>query len=73
MRNILYFCSKFNVFMKKITPFLGLTLIITGALLLFSTRLQLLTHANWPLLTGLLLIILGIILHIRSIKHDSRY
>ena len=59
--------------MKKITPFLGLTLIITGALLLFSTRLQLLTHANWPLLTGLLLIILGIILHIRSIKHDSRY
>ncbi len=59
--------------MKKVTPFLGIILIIIGTLALFSTRLQALANANWPLYTGLLLIIAGIILHIHSIKRDSRY
>ena len=59
--------------MKITAPFLGLSLIIIGVLMLIATRFEFLAHANWPLLCGLLLIILGIVLHIRSIKRDSRY
>ena len=73
LRIISYLCTKFNDFMKKVAPFIGIILIVLGALLLISTRWQLLANANWPLYTGLLLITIGIILHIRSIKRESHY
>jgi len=68
MRNISYFCSKFNVFMKKYTRFLGLFLILLGALCFVAARFSALDHSNWPLLVGLLLIIIGIIVHIRQLS-----
>jgi uncharacterized membrane protein HdeD (DUF308 family) len=42
-------------------------------LVLVATRIPSLTSSNAMLLSGLLLIVAGIILHIRSIKHQSNY
>ena len=59
--------------MKKIGHYLGIILIIIGTLVLVATRIPSLTSSNAMLLSGLLLIVAGIILHIRSIKHQSNY
>ncbi|MBQ2675247.1 MAG: hypothetical protein IJG07_11300 [Prevotella sp.] len=59
--------------MKKIGQYLGIILIIIGTLVLVATRIPSLTSSNAMLLSGLLLIVAGIILHIRSIKHQSNY
>ena len=59
--------------MKKKATNLGLYLIIIGTLLLVLTRISILSTYNWLLVTGLLSIIVGIVLHIRSIKHESGY
>jgi len=59
--------------MKKYAPFTGLFLIIIGTLTLILTRLEQLSNLNTLLLAGLLFIILGIVLHIRSIKHQDNY
>ena len=59
--------------MKKFAPFLGLFLIIIGTLALVLTRLERLSNLNTLLLAGLLFIILGIVLHIRSIKQQDNY
>ena len=73
LRIISYLCSKINVFMKKKATNWGLYLIIIGTLLLVLTRISILSTYNWLLVTGLLSIIVGIVLHIRSIKHESGY
>ncbi len=57
--------------MKKIGRYLGIILIIIGTLVLVATRIPSLTGSNTMLLSGLLLIVAGIILHVRSIKHQS--
>ena len=59
--------------MKKKATNWGLYLIIIGTLLLVLTRISILSTHNWLLVTGLLSIIVGIVLHIRSIKHESGY
>ena len=59
--------------MKKIGQYLGIILIIIGTLVLVATRIPSLTSSNAMLLSGLLLIVAGIILHIRSIKQQSNY
>ena len=59
--------------MKKKATNWGLNLIIIGTLLLVLTRISILSTYNWLLVTGLLSIIVGIVLHIRSIKHESGY
>ena len=59
--------------MKKFLPFTGLFLIIRGTIVLLTTRLGHLATHNSLLIAGLLLITLGILLHIRFIKHQSRY
>ena len=59
--------------MKKKATNWGLYLIIIGTLLLVLTRISILSTYNWLLVTGLLCIIIGIVLHIRSIKHESGY
>jgi len=54
--------------MKKYASYTGLFMIIIGTLLLTATKIcQWDTH-NWLLLSGLLCIVSGIVLHIRSIK-----
>ena len=70
---ISYICSKFNDFMKKKPRFSGIFLIIIGTLVLLLTRLHSLSSHNWLLLTGLCCIVAGIVIHIRSIKSESRY
>ena len=57
--------------MKKIGQYIGIILIIIGTLVLVATRIPSLTSSNAMLLSGLLLIVAGIILHIRSIKRGS--
>ena len=59
--------------MKKYTQNIGVYLIILGTFTLLLTRISTFSAHNWMLLTGLLFIVLGILLHIRSIKKDSRY
>ena len=59
--------------MKKLTPYIGLFLIIIGTIVLIMTRISTLSSHNSLLLTGLSCIIAGIILHIRSIKHESNF
>ena len=59
--------------MKKIGHYLGIILIIIGTLVLVATRIPSLTSSNTMLLSGLLLIVSGIILHIRHIKHQSNF
>ena len=59
--------------MKKVTPFIGIFLIIIGTLVLIATRFSTLANHNSLLIAGLLCIIAGIWLHIRSIKRDSRF
>ncbi len=73
LRIISYLCTKFNDFMKKLTPFLGILLIIIGTMVLIATRFSSLSTHNSLLLAGLLCIIGGIWLHIRSIKQDSKF
>ena len=55
------------------TTYLGIALIVVGALTLVVTRIDSLSNHNWLLLTGLLLIVAGIVLHIRGIKRESNY
>ena len=59
--------------MKKFGRYLGIILIIIGTLVLVATRIPSLTGSNTMLLSGLLLIVAGIILHVRSIKHQSNF
>ena len=59
--------------MKKYTKYIGLILIIIGTLVLIDTRFSNFSTHNGLLLTGLICIIAGIYLHIRSIKNDSLY
>ena len=59
--------------MKRIISYAGVALIVAGALTLAATRIGNLSNNNWLLVGGLLLIVVGIVLHIRSIKHESKY
>ena len=59
--------------MKKKATNWGLYLIIIGTLVLVLTRISILSTYNWLLVTGLLCIVIGIVLQIRSIKQDSLY
>ena len=70
---ILYICSKFNDFMKFFKQYIGILFIIIGTMVLIATRFSTLSTHNWLLLSGLFLIVAGIWLHIRSIKHESNY
>ena len=59
--------------MKKLTPFLGIFLILIGTIVLISTRISALSSHNSLLISGLLCIIAGIVVHIRNIKHESQF
>jgi uncharacterized membrane protein HdeD (DUF308 family) len=59
--------------MKKLKESSGVAMIIAGALALAATRIDSLSSNNTLLATGLLLIIIGMLLHIFLIKHASAY
>ena len=59
--------------MKIFKHYLGIFLIVIGTIALVTTRFSLFSSSNWMLLSGLLLIVAGIVLHIRTIKHESNY
>ena len=56
---------------QTLRHYAGLLLIILGTLTLILTRIETLAGSNSLLITGLLLIVVGIWLHIRSIKQES--
>ena len=56
-----------------IKSYLGVALVLAGALLLIVSYLSGFTRYNLVLLTGLIIIILGVVLHIRSQKRDEKY
>ena len=58
---------------EKFTSAIGVALVIAGALLLIVSKIVGWTSSNLVLLTGLVLIILGIILHVKSIKSAEKY
>ena len=51
----------------------GVALVVAGALLLIIAYVAGWTSSNWVLLTGLIIIILGIIMHVRQAKRDQKY
>ena len=53
--------------------YIGVALVVAGALLLIVSKIVGWTSSNLVLLTGLVLIILGIILHVKSIKSTEKY
>ena len=59
--------------MKKLVPHAGLILIATGTVALMLTRLEQLSASNLLLGSGLLLIVAGILLHVWTIKRESKY
>ena len=58
---------------EKFASAIGVALVIAGALLLIVSKIVGWTSSNLVLLTGLVLIILGIILHVKSIKSAEKY
>ncbi len=59
--------------MITIKSYLGVALIVVGALLLGIGYLAGWTSSNLVLLSGLTLIVLGVILYVRHIKTDEKY
>ena len=52
---------------------LGVALVLAGALLLLVSYLTGLTRYNLVLLTGLIFIVLGAVLHVRQQKRGEKY
>lgn len=59
--------------MNKYARYLGMLLIVFGALMLVATRLHVLYNNNALLIGGLLCIVAGICWHVHSIKKESLY
>ena len=59
--------------MKKLTAYLSIILIIIGTIVLITTRFDILASSNYLLFGGLLFIMAGIVMHIKSIKQDSKF
>ena len=56
-----------------IKAYLGVALVFTGALLLMVSYLTGFTRYNLVLLTGLIIIVLGAVLHVRQQKRGEKY
>ena len=56
-----------------LNTYLGVALVLAGALLLIVSYLAGLTRYNLVLLTGLIIIILGAVLHVRHQKKGEKY
>jgi hypothetical protein len=54
-------------------PYIGLALVVTGAILLIISYLFGWTTSNLVLLAGFLIIIIGVLLHVRTQKRTEKY
>ena len=52
---------------------LGVALVVTGALFLMISYLADWTSSNLVLLSGLIIIILGVVIHVIQVKSDQKY
>ena len=59
--------------MTIIKPYIGVALIVIGALLLAVSYVAGWTSSNLVLLTGLIIIVLGAFMHVKCIKSDEKY
>ena len=59
--------------MKTVKPYIGVALVVAGALLLLVSKIVGWTSSNLVLLSGLTLIVLGVILHVKHIKSAGKY
>ena len=58
---------------NSLKSLIGVALVSAGALLLIVAYLAGLTSSNWVLLLGLIMIICGIILHVKQAKRGMKY
>jgi membrane-bound ClpP family serine protease len=56
-----------------LNAYLGVALVLAGALLLIVSFLVGFTRYNLVLLTGLIIIVLGAVLHVRQQKRGEKY
>ena len=59
--------------MKSLKAYLGVALVIIGAILLMVGYIAGWTSSNLVLLTGLIIIVLGAVLHIKQLKKSEKY
>ena len=59
--------------MTGLKPYLGVALVIAGALFLIVAYLVGWTSSNWVLLSALIIIILGVVLYVRQQKRCEKY
>ena len=65
--------EKRRVKSEKYTSAIGVALVVAGALLLMVGKIAGWTSSNLMLLTGLIIIIIGIILHVKLSKSGEKY
>jgi hypothetical protein len=58
---------------EKFASAIGVALVVAGALLLLVSKIVGWTSSNLVLLSGLTLIVLGVILHVKHIKSAGKY
>jgi len=59
--------------MNELKQNFGIALVVAGALLLLLSKVVGLAAHNLVLLTGLLLIIIGVVVHVKLIKSAEKY
>ena len=59
--------------MSTIKQYIGVALVVAGALFLIVSKIMGWTSSNLVLLTGLIIIILGAVCHVRQQKRGEKY
>ena len=59
--------------MISIKSYIGVALVVAGALLLIVSKIVGWTSSNLVLLIGLIIIIIGTVLHVKKIKSSEKY
>ena len=59
--------------MITMKQYIGIALVVAGALLLIVSYIAGWTSSNIVLLTGLIIIILGVVWHVKYIKSEENY
>ena len=59
--------------MNVLRQLIGVALVSTGALLLIVAYLLGWTSSNWVLIAGLLILIIGVIIHVKLAKSGEKY
>ena len=59
--------------MITVRPYIGVALVVAGALLLIVSKIAGWTSSNLVLLSGLIIIIIGLFLHVKLTKSAEKY